>query len=166
MGGDIRARKKTNHAWFEIQDSVAYHQEFSKEKIIWIELIERGRFAYDEEGLFGEDTTFILGGEYLKFLCGILNTKLIQWFLGHAAPTSGMGTLRWKKVYVEIVPIPRVPPKEQRPVIRHVDQIIAAKKGNSGADVLQEEEAIDRLVYALYGLDKREIAAVERAAPS
>ena len=67
---------------------------------------DRGRLAYDDSGLFGEATAFVLTGEHLKFLCTILNAKLTHWFLRHTAPTSGMGVIRWKKVYMEAVPIP------------------------------------------------------------
>ena len=77
-----------------------------------------------------------------------------------------MGTLRWKKVYVEVIPIPKVPRETQRPLVRLVDQIIAAKDADPDVDTAAEEKEIDRLVYELYGLNKREIAAIERAAPS
>ncbi len=34
-GEKIKARKKTNNKWFEIQDSIGYWDEFSKQKIAW-----------------------------------------------------------------------------------------------------------------------------------
>ena len=46
-----KSRKKTTHAWYELQDTCAYHAEFSKEKLIWMDLTEQGRFAYDVDGL-------------------------------------------------------------------------------------------------------------------
>ena len=36
----------------------AYHEEFTKEKLLWIELVNNGRFAYDNSGVYGEATTF------------------------------------------------------------------------------------------------------------
>ena len=135
----------------------AYHEEFAKEKLFWIELVEQGRFAYDDTGIYGEATTFILTGKGIKFLCAVLNTRLVQWFLQQVAPTSGMGVLRWKKVYVEIIPIPKIPAAEQHPFTRLVDDILTAKE----ADTSQQESEIDQLVYGLYGLDDGEIKIVE-----
>ena len=75
----------------------AYHEEFAKEKLVWIELVQNGRFAYDESGKYCEATTFVMTGRHLKYLCALLNAKLTRWFLQQIAPTSGMGTLRWEK---------------------------------------------------------------------
>ena len=74
-----------------------------------------------------------------------------------------MGTLRWKKVYIEALPIPRVSPCTQHPVTRLVDDIIATKDADPDADTVAQEDEIDRLVYDLYGLNRQEIAAVRKA---
>ena len=72
-----------------------------------------------------------------------------------------MGTLRWKKVYVETIPIPKIPATKQRPFIQLVDRILIAKDADPEADTTQQEREIDRLVYTLYGLTGEDIAAVE-----
>ena len=140
----------------------AFHEEFADEKLLWIELVERGRFAYDDSGIYSEATSFIMTGRYVKYLCAVLNGMLIRWYLQQMAPTSGMGTLRWKKVYVETIPIPKLPATEQRPFIRLVDDILAVKAADPSADTSAPEAEIDRLVYGLYGLDNEEIATVEQ----
>ena len=113
-----------------MQDTCAYHEDFTKEKLLWIELVNNGRFAYDNSGCYGEATTFLLTGESIKYLCAVLNAKLIRWFLGKVAPTSGMGTLRWKKVYVERLPIPRITGPRQQHFSRLVDRALMAKPGD------------------------------------
>ena len=153
------------HHWLELDNNPKddYISLFAKEKLLWIELADQGRFAYDNSGIFGEATTFVLTGQNTKLLCAVLNARLTQWFLKHAAPTSGMGTLRWKKVYVEALPIPEVTPSAQKPITRLVDDIIAMKDADQDADVAAQEEEIDHLVYDLYGLNRQEIAAVKKA---
>ena len=157
-----KSRKKTLHSWFESQDVTAYYEEFAKEKILWIELVENGRFAYDNSGIYGEATTFVMTGRYLKYLCTVLNAKLIRWFLQQIAPTSGMGTLRWKKVYLEALPIPKISAARQRPFIRLVDSILEAKASDPDADTSEQEAEIDGMVYELYGLTEEESTAIER----
>ena len=137
----------------------AYHEEFAKPKVVWIDLVEAGRFAYDESGSFVEASGFMMTGESLKYLCAVLNARLARYFLQQTAPTSGMGTFRWKKVYVERIPIPKASEEEQLPITALVDKILAAKAADAEADTSAEERAIDRLVYALYGLTEEEVAA-------
>ena len=155
-----RSRKKTTNAWFEMQDTCAYHDDFTKEKLLWIELVNNGRFAYDNSGLYGEATTFLLTGECIKYLCAVLNSILVRWFLEQLAPTSGMGTLRWKKVYVERLPIPRITSPKQQRLRQLVDSILAAKAADRDADTTEAEAEIDEKVYKLYGLTSSEVAAV------
>ena len=143
----------------------AYYEDFAKEKLVWIELVENGRFAYDNSGIYGEATTFIMTGEHIKFLCGVLNAQLVRWYLGQIAPTSGMGTLRWKKVYVQTIPVPRLSAAKQRPLVGLVDRILEAKAANPAADTAELEADIDRRVYALYGLTDEEIAVIEGRTP-
>ena len=139
----------------------AYHQEFEKEKLIWLDLTQKGRFACDDSGIYCLDSSFIMTSNCAKYLCAILNSNLIAWFMKNTAPT-GMGMHpRWKKVYVETIPIPKISATKQRPFIQLVDSILATKDADSDADITDQEREIDRLVYALYGLTEEEIAAVE-----
>ena len=141
----------------------AYYEDFTKEKLFWIELVENGRFAYDDSGIYGEATSFIMTGECVKYLCAVLNGELARWFLQQVAPTSGMGTLRWKKVYVETIPVPKISAVKQQPLIQLVDCILEAKAANPDADVCELEKRIDQIVYSLYDLTPEEIAIVEAA---
>ena len=156
-----KSRKKTAYAWFELQDTCAYYAEFSKEKLVWIELVEKGRFAYDNSSIYCEATTFVMTGRCIKYLCSLLNAKLIRWFLQQNAPTSGTGTLRWKKVYVETIPIPIISNFDQLPLIRLVDNILLDKMTDPTSDTSNLEIEIDDLAYQLYGLTSDEIAVVE-----
>ena len=156
-----KSRKKTAHAWYELQDTCAYYAEFAKEKLVWIELVENGRFAYDDSGIYCEATSFMMTGDCIKYLCTLLNAKLIRWFLQKTAPTSGMGTLRWKKAYVETIPIPKLSAREQCTFIELMEHILTAKATDPNADVSATETEIDLRVYELYGLTAPEISAVE-----
>ena len=159
-----KSRKKTPHQWFELQDTCAYHEEFTNEKLVWIELVEHGRFAYDDSGLYCEATSFMMTGRCVKYLCAVLNAKLIRWFLQQTAPTSGMGTLRWKKVYIETIPIPKVSVTSQGSLIRLINEILSAKAVNGAADTSELEAEINQQVYKLYELTYAEIDTIENSA--
>ena len=156
-----KSRKRTPHSWFELQDATAYHEDFAKEKLIWMDLSPEGRFAFSESETYCNDKGFILTGPSLRFLCAVLNSTLITWLMNSTALTTGMGLLQWKKFAVERLPIPKIPATEQRPFIRLVDAILAAKRTDPKADTADLEAEVDQLVYRLYGLTDEEMAAVE-----
>ncbi len=139
----------------------AYLAEFAKEKLIWIELVDKGRFAYDDKAIYCEATTFIMTGSSTKYLCAILNSGLAHWYLSQVAPTSGMGTLRWKKIYVEKIPVPLLDKHQQQPFIDLVENILTAKQNNTDTTALKAE--IDKMVYHLYNLTADEIKIIESA---
>ena len=161
LANGTRARKKTGNAWFELQDTCAYHAEFDRRKLLWIELVGRGRFAYDESGLYPEATAFLMTGSALRFLCAVLNSTVVSWYLAQAAPTSGTGTLRWKKVYVETIPVPHLDEAEQRPFVKLTNRIVQARTLDADFNTMEWERGIDRLVYDLYGLTPQEVSFVE-----
>ena len=102
-----------------------------------------------------------MSGEALKYLCAILNSALVTWFVRNTALNSGMGTARWIRGSVERIPIPKLTAATQRPFVRLVDRILEAKAADSDADTSELELKIDRMVYDLYGLTEQEKTAVK-----
>ena len=141
----------------------AYHDEFMYEKLLWIELVENGRFAYDNSGILCSNSAYMLSGTSIKYLCAMLNSLLTTWFMNNTALTSGMGATRWIKSFVETIPIPKITAAEQEPFVELVDQILKAKDADPDADTSHLEWEIDRLVYDLYGLTEEEDTAIERS---
>ena len=41
LSGGGRSRKQTSHSWFELQDTCAYHDKMSENKVVWIQLVPR-----------------------------------------------------------------------------------------------------------------------------
>ena len=62
------------------------------------------------------------------------------------------------------IPIKCIARDAQKPFIKLVDRILAAKQRDAGADTSEMEQEIDRHVHALYGLTPEEIKLVEGAA--
>ena len=137
----------------------AYHEQFSREKLLWIDLTSQGRVAYVDEPIFAMDTTFMMSGSSLKYLCAVLNNGLASWFMSTQALTSGMGTARWKQFTVERIPVPHISAEDQMPIAVLVDRILAAKSIDVDTSALELE--VDSLVYELYGLTAEEILLVE-----
>ncbi len=137
----------------------AYHAEFSKPKLFWMDMSPEGRFAYSEDMMFCNDKGFVLFGEHQKYLCALLNSSLVTWMVRHTALTTGMGLPQWKKFTVERIPVPRISEARQRPLIELVDRILDAKAADPNTDTQELERQIDRIVYTIYGLAEDEIRA-------
>uniref|UniRef100_UPI0025BED3C1 Eco57I restriction-modification methylase domain-containing protein n=1 Tax=Desulfonatronospira sp. TaxID=1962951 RepID=UPI0025BED3C1 len=160
---EASARKRHDQGlhWWNLR-ACAYYSEFEQEKVVWIELADKGRFAYVEPGVYTEATTFLMTLSRPKYFVGCLNSRLINWYFSSICASSGMGTNRWKKIYVELLPVPPITPKNTETVGKIetlVDRIIDLK--NDSQDTSRLENHIDQLVYRLYDLTPEEIGVVE-----
>lgn len=167
-GRKQNTRKKTGNKWYETQDQIAYYPEFEKEKIIWLELTNKNKFAYSNQEDYILAGAFLLVGEHLKYLLSFLNSNLCYFYFSLICNSSGMATNQWKKFAVEKIPVKQISTEEEKPFIEIVDEILSItdQKGFSKKDELIKqklklEKQIDFLFYKLYMLSDEEIKLVE-----
>ncbi|WQW62211.1 class I SAM-dependent DNA methyltransferase [Helicobacter pylori] len=149
----------------------AYLEDFEKEKIVYGEIVQEPRFYLDngecELGYFyAEATSFILTGEHLRYLLGMLHSKLITFAFKTFYAGGGLGEsgYRYKKAFIERLPIPQITYKNQELADKITDgakQILALKEKDPKANTQGLEKEIDALVYQLYNLTDEEIKIIE-----
>ncbi|GAA9164670.1 class I SAM-dependent DNA methyltransferase [Helicobacter pylori] len=149
----------------------AYLEDFEKEKIVYGEIVQEPRFYLDsgecELGYFyAEATSFILTGEHLRYLLGMLHSKLITFAFKTFYAGGGLGEsgYRYKKAFIERLPIPKITPQNQKLAHKITDctkAILEAKEKDPKANTQQLEKEIDALVYQLYHLTDEEIKTIE-----
>ncbi|WQV32704.1 class I SAM-dependent DNA methyltransferase [Helicobacter pylori] len=171
QSGEKGCRKKTSNQWFETQDTIAYHGDFEKEKIVYGEIVQEPRFYLDNGecelgGFYAEATSFILTGEHLHYLLGMLHSKLITFAFKTFYAGGGLGEsgYRYKKAFIERLPIPKITEKNQELADKITDcaeQILQAKAKDPKANTQELEKEIDALVYQLYHLTDEEIKTIE-----
>ena len=145
------------------------YEQSNREKIIIGGMTRELECFYDEgEYLAGKSTTIILGDDKqnLKYFAGVLNSLLISfWYkIYYKSLTLAGGYLRIGNNEIKTIPVPDVRKPQQAPVVKFVDEIIAAKRKDPNADTGELEREIDQLVYRLYDLNEDEIAIVEASA--
>ena len=125
----------------------AYIEDLDFPKIVWKRIGSILRFCYDEQKHIVLDSTCFATGKNLKFLMAVLNSKLGNYLL-QDSPKTGTGDLIISVQAIEPLKIPI-------PVIEIEKQV---------EKMLQEKdyEAIDKLVYEMYGLTEEEIKVIER----
>jgi len=72
-------RKPGKYKWFEIQDSVAYFEEFERPKIFWPNICKIPRFSWDREGKYINDKGYIIPIDDPSLLA-ILQSR-VTWFV-------------------------------------------------------------------------------------
>ncbi len=160
------------YEWYCLQRwAASYYQDFEKEKIVYGEIVQEPRFYLDngecELGYFyAEATSFILTGEHLRYLLGMLHSKLITFAFKTFYAGGGLGEsgYRYKKAFIERLPIPQITPQNQKLADKITDgaeAILALKEKDPKANTLDLEKEIDALVYRLYNLTDEEIKTIE-----
>ena len=156
----------------------AYLPEFAKPKIVYSEIVREPQFYLDDgEFKFGhfyaEATSFILSGNEsfessLEYLLGILHSKLATFAFKEFYAGGGLGEsgYRYKKAFLEKLPIPKIAKKQEKEFVELVKEIVQTKQIGGATLVAHNEQTkilesrLDSMVYALYGLDSQEIAII------
>ncbi|KAF0109634.1 MAG: type ii site-specific deoxyribonuclease [Chloroflexi bacterium] len=117
-------------------------------------------------------------GNSLQYICGLLNSKLLDFYFKIVTTTFNSGYFAANKQYVEKLPIRTINFSDPADVARHdrmvalVQSMLTLHKQSAAARLPDEKERItrqiqttdrqiDKLVYQLYNLTPAEIAIVE-----
>ena len=142
----IQARKRTTNKWFETSDTIAYWEDFNKQKIVWGEISDKTKFALDATGkYYTEATTFLMTGESLPYLVCYLNSSLSEYLFSKIGTTTGVGTVRWKKFKIEQLYIPVISDK------------IKSEFSELLCDPEQNEDLINARIFKICNLSNEEI---------
>ena len=137
-------------------------------KIIWNRISSELYFSYDDKGYFVLDSMFMINCKNkntIKYLIGILNSKLSRLYIKLTSATLGSGTYG-AKIYIEKIPIPKIDNTNKKlvdKIINNVNEILKIKNKNSNEDVSKIEGEIDKLTYKLYNLSNEEIEIIEES---
>ncbi|HBH13442.1 MAG TPA: hypothetical protein DDX29_10065, partial [Clostridiales bacterium] len=164
FGEKFKVRGEQGDNWFNLRNC-AYINIFKQPKIIYADIVQnQGRFYYDENGYFTNDTAFIIHGKrHLKYLTGVLNSRIASFAYRnfYSGLFLGESGVRYKKEFLGKLPIPYPDEKTENKIEFIVTQILKAKKENLSTDTSVLEAKIDKLIYELYGLTEEEIKIVE-----
>jgi hypothetical protein len=153
QSGKPGARKKTAHKWFETQDPIAYWDDFSKQKIIWGNLNLSAAFTLAPEDMFvNAPATMIVPGD--KFILGILNSKLADYYIRNLGVTRNGGYFEYKPMFVSQMPVPDSKSNDKKNIESLVTEIVKRKEQNKKISALDIE--LNASVYKFYSLSEKE----------
>jgi adenine-specific DNA-methyltransferase len=156
------SREDKGEHWTNLRNC-AFESEWLKDKIVWMEISDRGNYTFDDKGMYLTNSAYFLTGHSLKYLLAVLNSKVCDFYFFQKTAIIAGGRKRYTKQYVEQNPIPVISEADQKPFIDLVDKILAIKNENPEIDTKDLENEIDQLVYKLYELTDAEIKIVEES---
>ncbi|MBD2565792.1 MULTISPECIES: Eco57I restriction-modification methylase domain-containing protein [Nostoc] len=149
-------RKAGSYKWYEIQDNVAYWQEFKVPKIILSIFMNKPTFAFDNQGFFHNNALHLIAGAD-EYTTAILNSACGWWFIKQICTDLQNGYLQAYKENLEQIPIPTAPEADCLAIKALVQKCLDAK----GEGVEDWEAEIDDRVAHLYGLTAEEMKIIK-----
>ncbi len=100
---------------------------------MYSEIVRQPQFYFDTENFYVEATGFLMTGKNVKYICALLNSKLVTYFFKKWYAGGGLGEegYRYKKAFLENLPLPPITPSNAHIVQQIealVDKILVAKK--------------------------------------
>jgi hypothetical protein len=163
FGDAVKKRADQGENWWNLR-ACAYYDSFAEQKIIYPETtVRRSEFYLDTAGMYIDKTCFMITGEHLAFLNGVLSSTLIEWYLESELRSLGKNSIQYSKQYMENVPLPaleRIDKALYQKIAHTTLALTQAYKTNIvGFEILKNE--LDNAVFELYGISQEEIASIQ-----
>jgi hypothetical protein len=119
-----RATSK-NHKWYELQQpQTGIFHYYERPKIISTDIAKRCEFTFDNSGSYIDATLFCLPVDD-KYLLALLNSRLLEVYYKSISSTIRGGFLRFKKFYIEQLPIKITTESKRNMFIDLINKIFA-----------------------------------------
>jgi tetratricopeptide (TPR) repeat protein len=154
------SKRKGKQEWYELQASFSDAERFAQPKLVCPNSYNHQTFAVDTAGYFYGNTSYLIPTEE-KWLCGLLNSRTVEWFYSQVSNQLTIDPLRARSGYIQQIPIPRITPVHKALIAKIVDYLnylqqqpeINSKDLKYARDRIMLgyfERAIDGLVYEAY----------------
>lgn len=142
--GKWEGRKAGSYEWYEIQDNIAYWQEFERPKIVSTKVSIEPTFSLDNEAHYlGNTAYFIPAGEDRFYLLALLNSSVSAYYARGRFVGKQNGYYEVQPEALEAFPIPSAT-TQQKAVLGVVANCVLATSDP------QFEQLINGLVFELF----------------
>ena len=157
---DTLSARKRKGGWYELQASIDEIERYARPKLVCPNLYNAQTFAVETEGYFCGSTCYIIPTEE-AWLCGLLNSRAVEWFYSQISDQLGPGELQARGTYIKQIPVPDLNAEQKNLVRKIVEYLIYLQNQptTSGKDLAHArdflmlkyfERIINGLVYEFY----------------
>lgn len=157
MPGTTGGRKPGSYEWYEIQDNIAYFQEFAKPKIVSTKISIQPTFSFDTTGAYLANTSYFIPVERdALFILGLLNSAVFHAYARRVFVDKQGGWFEVQPTGLEEFPIPAATPEQQQAcealsnALIHLHRPESAAVPERGLMVAYFEQWLNGLVYELF----------------
>ena len=156
----VLSKRAGKQKWYELPATKSDAELFTQTKLICPNNYDRQTFAVDTDGLYCGDICYLIPTEE-TWLCGLLNSRAVEWFYSQVSNQLTGDYLRARSGYMQQIPVPDLTPTQKAVIGKIVDYLIYLQgqpTTNSG-DLAHARDAvmlkyferiIDGLVYESY----------------
>ncbi len=157
---DSLSKRAGKQECYELSATKRGADRFTQTKLVCPNSYDHQTFAIDTEGFYCGDTCFLIPTEE-TWLCGLLNSRVVEWFYSQVSNQLTGDYLRARSGYMQQIPIPDLTSAQKSLIGKIVDYIIylQGQPTTNGVDLAHArdfimlkyfERIIDGLVYESY----------------
>ncbi|MXV84040.1 tetratricopeptide repeat protein [Candidatus Poribacteria bacterium] len=117
------SKRKGKQKWYELQASLKDTERFSQPKLVCPDTYDHQTFAVDTAGYYYGKTAYLIPTEE-TWLCGLLNSRTVEWFYSQVSNQLTIDPLRARSGYLQQIPIPDITPVHKALIAKIVDYLI------------------------------------------
>ena len=121
------SKRRDEQEWYELEASIDEVKPFAQTKIVCPHLYRTQTFAVETDGFYCGHTCYIISTEE-TWLCGLLNTRIVEWFYSQVSKQLRAGELEARDSYIKQIPVPDINATQKNLVRKFVDYLIYLQK--------------------------------------
>ena len=153
-------KRKGKQEWYELPASLGNAERFAQPKLVCPDTYNHQTFAVDTAGYYYGNTSYLIPTEE-TWLCGLLNSRTVEWFYSQVSNQLTIDPLRARSGYIQQIPIPDLTSTQKALIAKLVDYLIYLQQQPTinSKDLAHArdhimlgyfERIIDGLVYEVY----------------
>jgi hypothetical protein len=146
--GAWEGRKTGSYKWFDIQDNIAYWQEFEQPKIVSTKVSFRPTFALETAGCYLGNTSYFFPAQDGLFWLAVLNSTVADYYSKSIFVEKQGGWYEVQPEALKQLPIPHATPEQHQFVERLAEAVLHTK--GQGPAAAYFERLLNGLVYELF----------------
>ena len=154
------SKRKGKQEWYELPVSLGDAERFTQPKLVSPNTYNHQTFAVDTSGYYYGNTSYLILTEEM-WLCGLLNSRTVEWFYSQVSNQLTIDPLRARSGYIQQIPIPDLTSTQKALIAKIVDYLIYLQQQptTNSKDLKHARDAItlgyferiiDGLVYEAY----------------
>ena len=116
-------KRKGKQEWYELPASLGNAERFAQPKLVCPDTYNHQTFAVDTAGYYYGNTSYLIPTEE-TWLCGLLNSRTVEWFYSQVSNQLTIDPLRARSGYIQQIPIPNLTSTQKALIAKIVDYLI------------------------------------------